>query len=167
MSAADEGDQHPRRTKSTTRRRATRTTLTSQNTPLTPIRATVTALCPLPLLLRSRVHPLHLPSACLTASARRQRKAQTVQRATVRSRLGGHGPSALAGRLGPLGCAPGHFANQFPNRAQPTPPPGPHAAASFGVGTDWASIVQSLYHLLSLGYALGQPEPAPPRFHAG
>jgi hypothetical protein len=114
---------------------------------------------------------------------RRQRKAQAQERAAVKYRHGGQGPPALRGRLGPLGgpssalrgrlgplvCAPGHFPNQCPNRAPPGPPPGPPAAAPFpsGVGTDRASVVQTLHHLLSLGYALGQPKQPPPPFHAG
>jgi hypothetical protein len=114
---------------------------------------------------------------------RRQRKAQAQERAASRYRQGGQGPPALRGRLGPLegssialggrlaplGCAPGHLSNQCPNRAPPGPPPGPPAAAPFlaGPGTDRASIVQSMHHLLSLGYALGQPEQPPPHFHAG
>jgi hypothetical protein len=114
---------------------------------------------------------------------RRQRKAQVQERAAIKYRKGGQGPpalrgrlgplggtsTALTGRLGPLGCGTGHFASECSQRAPPGPPPGPPVAAPFpsGVGTDRASIVQTLHHLLSLGYALGQPEQPPPHFHAG
>jgi hypothetical protein len=78
---------------------------------------------------------------------RRQRKAQTEQRASVRSRLGEKGPSALHGRLGPpggtsvavggrvgpLGCTPGHFARQCPSRAPPGPPPACYDCAWLGL----------------------------------
>jgi hypothetical protein len=134
-----------------------------------------------PPAVQAPVAPVQPVQPLSNRQRRRQRKAQTEQRASVRSRLGGKGPSALqgrpgplegtsiavGGRVGPLGCTPGHFASQCPNRAPPGPPPGPPAAAPFGVGTDRASIIQSLHHLLSLGYALGQPETTPPRFHTG
>jgi hypothetical protein len=113
---------------------------------------------------------------------RRQRRAQAQKRAAVKYRQGGQGPpalrgrlgplggtsTALKGRLGPLGCGTGHFASEWPQRAPTGPPPGLPAAAPFPsrVGTDRAFIVQTLHHLLSLGYALGQPEQPPPPFHA-